>query len=111
MDIEWRNEATYLRVKIDKKLTWESHIEYARQDARGTRAKLYPMTSRTSKLAFRNKWTLIKSVLQPHLKKLQAHHRNGKDQAERSEDEEAVNYDPELEAPHKRPPYQLLDNG
>jgi len=24
---------------------------------------------------------------------------------------EAVNYDPELEAPHKRPRYHLLDNG
>jgi len=24
---------------------------------------------------------------------------------------EAVNYDPELETPHKRPRYQLLDNG
>jgi len=32
-----------------------------------TRAKLYPMTSRTSKLALRNKVTFIKSVLQPHL--------------------------------------------
>jgi len=41
MDIEWRNEATYLGVKMEKKLTWGSHIEYARQKARATRAKLY----------------------------------------------------------------------
>jgi len=94
---------------MDKKLTWGSHMEYAR----ATRAKLYPMTSRTSKLALRNKVTLIKSVLQSHLKKLQAvenialrtavdapwyvrnvdiqrdmqvHHPNGKDRTERSED-------------------------
>jgi len=26
IDIEWRNKATYLGVKIDKKLTWGSHI-------------------------------------------------------------------------------------
>jgi len=64
MDIEWSNEATYLRVSMDKKLTWGSHIEYASQKARATRAKLYPMTSRTSKLALRNKVTLIQSVLQ-----------------------------------------------
>jgi len=63
MDIEWRNETTYLGVKIDKKLTWGSHIEYARQKARATTAKLYPMTSRTSKLALQNTVTLIKSVL------------------------------------------------
>jgi len=34
--------------------------------------------------------------------------------AESSENQllrEAMNYDPELEAPHKRPRYQLLDNG
>jgi len=34
--------------------------------------------------------------------------------AESSENQllrEAVNYDPELEAPHKRPRYQLLHNG
>jgi len=41
MDIEWCNEATYLGVKMDKKLTWGSHIEYARQKARATKAKLY----------------------------------------------------------------------
>jgi len=65
MDIEWRNEATYLGVNMDQKLTWGNHIEYARQKARATRAKLCPMTSRTSKLIL--DWTLIKSVLQPHL--------------------------------------------
>jgi len=41
MDIEWRNEATYLVVKMDQKLTWGSHIKYARQKARATRTKLY----------------------------------------------------------------------
>jgi len=124
MGIEWRNEATYLGVTMDKKLTWGSHIEYARQKARATRAKLYSITSRTSKLALWNKVPFIKSVLQPHLtyasatwgyatkrhlKKPQAcaqdnggrplvrqkrrqtarfedHHRNGKDQTDRSED-------------------------
>jgi len=30
---------------MDKKLTWGSHIEYARQKARATRVKLYTMTS------------------------------------------------------------------
>jgi len=63
VDIEWRNEATYLGVKLDQKLTWGSHTEYARQKARATRAKLYPMTCRTSKLALRSKVTLIKTVL------------------------------------------------
>jgi len=62
MDIEWRNEPTYFGAKMDKKLTWGNHIEYARQKSRATRAKLYPMTSRTSKLELRNKVTLIKSV-------------------------------------------------
>jgi len=55
-----------------------------------------------------------------HSARFEVHHRNGKDQAERSEDisksenqllQEAVNYDPELQAPHKRLRYQLLDNG
>jgi len=53
----------------------------------------------------------------------EVHHRNRKDQAGRSSKfqkaessknqllREAVNYKPEIEAPHKRHRYQLLDNG
>jgi len=101
------------------------------------------MTSRTSKLALRNKVTLIKSVLQPHLTYASVENielrtvvdtpwyvRNVDIQrdlkfttaterikqsavkifqkAESSENQllrEAVNYYPELEAPHKRPRY------
>lgn len=54
------NEATYLGVKMDTNLTWGSNIESNRHRARATRAKKYPMTSRTSKVALRNTETLIK---------------------------------------------------
>jgi len=111
----------YLEVKMNKKLTWGSHIEYARQKARATRAKLYPMTSRTfhsSSRFFNHTWpeSSVEDLTE-------VHHRNGKDQAEGSEDipksrkqlnqllQEAVNYDAELKAPYKRLRYQLLDNG
>jgi len=58
-----------------------------------------------------------------HPARFKVYHRNGKikqsavkifQKAESSENQllrEAVNYNPELEAPHKRPRYQLLDNG
>jgi len=47
MDIVWRNEVSYLEVNMETKLTRKNNIEYARS----TRAKLYPMTKKKSKLA------------------------------------------------------------
>jgi len=55
MDIEWRNQVTYIGVKMDQKLTWGSHIEYTRQKARATRAKLFSMAGHRS-WYFGTKW-------------------------------------------------------
>ena len=66
-EIPWSNSVKYLGLKMDKQLTWRSHIEKTLNRVRGTMKKLYPLTNRKSKMSLKNKLTLIKTIMRPAL--------------------------------------------
>lgn len=55
----------YLGVVIDKKLTFQKHIEYAADKALKCFRCLYPLLNRKSKLTIDNKKIIFKAVIRP----------------------------------------------
>ncbi|KAL3267675.1 hypothetical protein HHI36_024319 [Cryptolaemus montrouzieri] len=58
--VEWKNEAKYLGVLIDKNLKFHSQMEENAKKARQLQGYLYPLLNRSSKLSLENKMKIIK---------------------------------------------------
>jgi len=87
LNIKWENEAKYLGMVIDKRVTLKQHVEYVSDRAHTAFRLVYPPISRNSQLDVRNKLLIYKLAIRPieyvngcpafesmaktHLKKLQ----------------------------------------
>lgn len=65
--IPWSAEVKYLGVKLDKRLNFSAHLEYAISKAKTAISELYPLTCRKSKLSTSNKLLLYKSIIRPSM--------------------------------------------
>lgn len=63
--IPWADQAKYLGVILDKKLTFRPHLTCARQKAIGVMKQLYPMIHRRSRLSMGNKLLMYKMIVRP----------------------------------------------
>ena len=63
--IEWKNEAKYLGVILDKRLTYRKHVDFVLQKAQMAIRLLYPLMCRKAKLDKNNKILLYKSCIRP----------------------------------------------
>ncbi|ERL84472.1 hypothetical protein D910_01903 [Dendroctonus ponderosae] len=87
VDVEWKQEAKYLGIILDKQLTWRKQVQTSINKAKAVTSKLYPLLNRQSHMSIRNKLLLIKTIIRPaltygstswgyasecHLKRLQA---------------------------------------
>lgn len=66
-NIPWTNQARYLGILLDHKLTWKLHIESQCNKANGILALLFPLLTRNSKLTRDNKLLLYKTMVLPIL--------------------------------------------
>lgn len=65
LPIPWSHTSVYLGIRLDKSLTWKSHITYVKQKANRARRYLYPLLSSTSSLSLRTKRRLYLTILRP----------------------------------------------
>jgi len=63
--IPWKDQAKYLGVILDRKLTFRPHIVSARQKAIGAMRQLYPMIHRRSRLSLGNKLLMYRMIVRP----------------------------------------------
>ncbi|GFU56677.1 probable RNA-directed DNA polymerase from transposon X-element [Trichonephila clavipes] len=63
--IPWSQEAKYLGIIFDTRLTWKKHIQYTRDKFRKIMFKLYPLIGRNSHLSRENKVLLYTAVMRP----------------------------------------------
>lgn len=63
--IEWTNEAKYLGVILDRRLTYRKHVDFVLQKAQMAIRLLYPLMCRKAKLDKNNKILLYKSCIRP----------------------------------------------
>lgn len=64
-NIKWENEAKYLGMVIDKRVTLKQHVEYVSDRAHTALRLLYPLISRNSHLDVRNKLLIYKLAIRP----------------------------------------------
>ena len=64
-EIQWRNEAKYLGVILDKKLLFSRHIDWTKSKAYMRLRILYPLLNYRSHLNMRTAITLYKSLIRP----------------------------------------------
>lgn len=64
-NVPWENEAKYLGVIIDKKLTFKPHFDYAVNKSFKASRAIYSLISRNSKLNLHNKIKLVKTAIRP----------------------------------------------
>lgn len=64
-DINWRQEAKYLGVILDKKMLFRRHIEWNRAKAYGRLKALYPLINYHSHLNIKTAITLYKALIRP----------------------------------------------
>jgi hypothetical protein len=64
-DIPWKDQAKYLGVVIDKRLSFIPHVNYAAGKGKMVTGQLSPLTCRRSKMSIKNKLVLYKSVVLP----------------------------------------------
>jgi hypothetical protein len=83
--IEWFDDARYLGVTLDRRLTWSKHINHVRKKAAQRLGTLGPLLNRRSGLSIKNGVLLYKQLIRPmdyacpvwssaarsHMKKLQ----------------------------------------
>lgn len=67
VDIPWKDEAKYLGLILDKKLTFQKHTQYILEKCEKLVRILYPFINRRSKLNTRNKILLYKTVFRSTL--------------------------------------------
>jgi Reverse transcriptase (RNA-dependent DNA polymerase) len=63
--IPWTNQARYLGLTMDERLTWKTHCKMQADKATGAIVKLYPLLARNSKLSMDNKLLLYKVGIRP----------------------------------------------
>jgi hypothetical protein len=63
--IVWVDTARYLRVTLDKRLTWSTHIEQVRKKASQRLGVLGPLPNRRSGLSIRNGVLLFRQLIRP----------------------------------------------
>ena len=63
--IQWETNVKYLGLYLDKKLTFNKHIEYVIQKAQMGIRILYPLLNRKSELNIKNKLLLYKVAIRP----------------------------------------------
>jgi hypothetical protein len=63
--IEWVDDARYLEVTLDKRLTWSKHIDQVRKKAAQRLGALGPLLNRISGLSIRNGVLLYKQLIRP----------------------------------------------
>lgn len=66
-DIKWVEEAKYLGIILDKRLTFKKHIEYTIKKANVALVTLYPLIGRKASLNRKNKLLLYKLAVRPIL--------------------------------------------
>lgn len=66
-NIEWKNEAIYLGVTLDKKLLFKQHIQNTLGKAYGTLKLLYPILNNHNKIRINTGLTIYKALLRPVL--------------------------------------------
>jgi len=64
-NIKWENEAKYLGMVIDKRMTLKQHVEYVSYRAHTALRLLHPLISRNSQLGIRNKLLIYKLAIRP----------------------------------------------
>lgn len=64
-NIEWSSTIKYLGVVLDKKLKYKNHIDHIGEKTQKIIRCLYPLINRKSKLHFRNKMLIYKSIFRP----------------------------------------------
>ena len=64
-NIKWETNVKYLGMHLDKRLTYQSHIEYIIEKVHKVTRILYPMINRKSSLKINNKLLLYKVVIRP----------------------------------------------
>lgn len=67
IDIPWKDEAKYLGLILDKKLTFQKHSQYILERCEKLIRIMYPFINRKSKLNTRNKILLYKTVFRSTL--------------------------------------------
>lgn len=65
--IPWSNQARYLGVIFDKKLTFCEHANQTIKKAKRTRAMLYPVLNKSSPIPMQNRITIYKMYIKPTL--------------------------------------------
>ncbi|GBO42316.1 RNA-directed DNA polymerase from mobile element jockey [Araneus ventricosus] len=65
--IPWSQEAKYLGVILDKRLTWKTHINFIKQKFRDNARKLYSLIARNSSMTRENKVLIYTAILRPVL--------------------------------------------
>lgn len=65
--IEWTNQAKYLGVTLDFRLTFTPHIRDKIKSTNIIKYQLYPLIGRRSKLPIKTKLGLYKAIIIPHL--------------------------------------------
>lgn len=66
-NVQWSNEIKYLGVLLDKKLLFQTHIDYTKERAQKLIRILYSLINRKSKLNLKNKMLIYKSIFKPML--------------------------------------------
>ena len=64
-EIQWVRTARYLRVTLDRGLTWKSHIDQVKQKASQRLGVLSPLLNQRSTLSIGNNVLLYKQLIQP----------------------------------------------
>lgn len=65
--LQWSNQAKYLGITYDAKLSWKKHIQKVRGKAIGQARLLYPLLNRSSKLNLQTKMLIYKIYIRPIL--------------------------------------------
>ncbi|GBN97930.1 putative RNA-directed DNA polymerase from transposon X-element, partial [Araneus ventricosus] len=65
--INWSKDTKYLGITLDSRLTYDKHITNVYKQTRSTKARLYPLLGRNSKLSLQNKLLLYKTILRPKM--------------------------------------------
>ncbi|GBN88314.1 putative RNA-directed DNA polymerase from transposon X-element [Araneus ventricosus] len=63
--IPWSQQAKYLGIILDKKLTWQSHISSIKTKFRNATRKLYPLIARDSDMKRKYKILIYTAILRP----------------------------------------------